>query len=329
MTATPPELLDWLTRGPRIEVDALVPLGGDASVRRYFRVSSGSNSYVVMLAPRDMPGLDAYRAIGERLIRIGLQAPRVLDLDPAAGFYLVTDLGDTHYLEQLDPGNADRLYTEAMDALLTMQAELGDLELAPYDYPMLMREMDIFREWYIERHLGLQFDKAQGALWQAAREQLAQHALAQPVTFVHRDYHSRNLLVTGKGTPGILDFQDAVRGPITYDLVSLLRDCYIAWPADRVHGWLTDFHRRLRARSMLPSDVDLDTFGRWFDAMGAQRHLKAVGIFARLHHRDGKPGYLGDIPRTMAYIRSVARRDPTLRMLDALLRQLPVEAPAA
>jgi hypothetical protein len=212
-----------------------------------------------------------------------------------------------------------------MGALVVLQAgsftQAAGKFLPDYDETLLQREMEIFREWYLGRHLGITLTTGQQAALDETFMLLARTALSQPRVWVHRDYHSRNLMVTDRNNPGILDFQDAVRGPVTYDLVSLLRDCYIAWPRERVEDWVKGYHD-LALQSGIPVGDDDNHFLRWFDLMGVQRHLKATGIFARLNHRDGKPGYLSDIPRTMGYVQAVGARYPELQALNALLREL-------
>jgi len=299
--------------------DELRPASGDASFRRYFRIGSAEGrSCVVMDAPPDKEPLDSFLDIGRRLRAAGLTAPEVLARDEAQGFLLLEDLGDCHYLDLLDDERADALYGDAMRAILSLQREVAADDLPPYDETLLRREMELFPEWFVSGLLGLRIDAAQRASWRQITELLLHSALEQPRAFVHRDYHSRNLMwLDDARNPGILDFQDAVLGPVTYDLVSLLRDCYIAWPRERVEGWVTDF---LAQAGHLP-ETDPQVFLRWFDRMGAQRHLKAIGIFARLSLRDGKHGYLRDIPRSLDYLTEVSTRDPALAGLAALLDQ--------
>lgn len=300
------------------------PASADASFRRYFRVTTGGNRFIVMDAPPDKEDLGPYVEVARRFGALGLNVPRVLDADRAQGLLLMTDLGERTYLPALDEGSVERLYGDALGALVVLQAGIfcDSSFLPPYDHALLLREMELFRAWYLGRHLGLTLDGGRGTQLTGVFEALAREALAQPQVWVHRDYHSRNLMVTDENNPGILDFQDAVRGPITYDLVSLLRDCYIAWPRARVEDWVKGYYDLAR-QSGLPAGDDEAAFLRWFDLMGVQRHLKASGIFARLCHRDGKPGYLKDIPRTLGYVREVAACYPALAPLARLLDQLP------
>jgi aminoglycoside/choline kinase family phosphotransferase len=266
----------------------------------------------------------SYVTIARHFHALGLNVPEVLEQDHERGFLLITDLGVQLYQESLNEQTVDRLYGDALGALIVLQAGTStttDKFLPDYDEALLLREMEIFREWYLGRHLGLRLSAGQNRVLDEVFAQLARSALAQPRVWVHRDYHSRNLMVTRLNNPGILDFQDAVLGPVTYDLVSLLRDCYISWPREQVEDWVKGYHE-LALQSGIPAGEDDAGFLRWFDLMGVQRHLKASGIFARLNHRDGKPGYLADIPRTLGYVHEVSARYPELQPLQALLREL-------
>lgn len=315
----------------------LRPASADASFRRYFRVTRGATTLIAMDAPPDKEDMGPYIRVAQMLADVGVNAPRVLERNEAEGFLLNTDLGARTYLAELEaePRVADRLYKDAIDALVQIQARGREhaTTLPPYDDALLRREIALFPEWFCARHLGLDTVRAN---LDGVYELLIAEALRQPRVFVHRDYHSRNLMV-GDGAryganPGILDFQDAVYGALTYDLVSLLRDCYIAWPLDRVLGWVRYFGERARVHGVPVPDSEA-TLLRWFDLMGVQRHLKAIGIFARLWHRDGKPGYLQDIPRTLGYVREVSSRYPELapllhwiddQVLPAMRQQAPV-----
>ena len=296
----------------------------DASFRRYFRVTLGQRSLIVMDAPPDQGGMRSYVTVARHFHAIGLNVPEVLEQDHERGFLLITDLGEQLYQGSLNEQTVERLYGDALGALIVLQAgtaTTADKFLPDYDEALLLCEMEIFREWYLGCHLGLRLSAGQNRVLDEVFTQLARSALAQPRVWVHRDYHSRNLMVTRLNNPGILDFQDAVLGPVTYDLVSLLRDCYISWPRERVEDWVKGYHE-LALQSGIPVGEDDARFLRWFDLMGAQRHLKASGIFARLNHRDGKPGYLADIPRTLGYVHEVSARYPELQPLQALLREL-------
>jgi aminoglycoside/choline kinase family phosphotransferase len=237
-----------------------------------------------------------------------LNVPMVLARNAQSGFLLLSDLGQRQYLDELvSDAAADRLYADALGALRVMQTADGALarDLPDYSHAVLMREMELMPEWFLGSHLGLQISASERAMLDRLFDSLARSALGQPATFVHRDYHSRNLLVTTDNNPGILDFQDAVRGPVTYDLVSLLKDCYVAWPAPRVRAWALQHREQLLARGFALRATEAE-FIQWFDLAGLQRHIKVLGIFARLYYRDGKSQYLKDLPRVLRYARDAA-----------------------
>lgn len=317
------QLAEWLHSVLGSAEFDMRPASADASFRRYFRVSRNGETWIAMDAPPDKEDLGPYVHVAGILGEVGVNAPRVLARDDAQGFLLNTDLGARTYLAELEAGgDAERLYGEAIAALVRMQAGAcrQSEQLPAYDEPLLRREMALFPDWFCGKHLGLDVGAADGMA--RSYDALVQEALAQPRVFVHRDYHSRNLMVSEGGrfgaNPGILDFQDAVHGPLTYDLVSLLRDCYIAWPIEQIHRWVASFAQQGRAAG-IPIPDDSKQLLRWFDFMGVQRHLKAIGIFARLWHRDGKPGYLKDIPRTLNYVKEVSARYSELQPLSALI----------
>lgn len=301
----------------------LRPASEDASFRRYFRVTSHGATHIVMDAPPARENLQPFIEVARRLHQLGLNVPEVLEQDLELGLLLLSDLGQQMYLPQLNESTVERLYGDALGALVVLQAGIfTDSRFLPeYDEALLRRELELFREWYLGRHLGLRLSVTQNALLDKAFTALVRSALAQPRVWVHRDYHSRNLMVTRANNPGILDFQDAVRGPATYDLVSLLRDCYVAWPLERIEEWALGY-QTLALQSGLPVCEDEAQFLREFDLMGVQRHLKATGIFARLNQRDGKPAYLNDIPRTLGYVVGVSGRHPALHGLHSLLMEL-------
>lgn len=313
-------LNNWLKHDLALPVDALTPASGDASFRRYFRAQCGEQSYIVMDAPPEKEECRPYIEIARAFHQLGLNVPEIIQADLQQGFLLLTDLGTRLYLAELNSDTVDRLYGDALGALITLQAcGPGACELPPYNRTLLLNEMELFREWLLQRHLGVEPDASQQQVLDEVFALLAESALEQPVVCVHRDYHSRNLMVTGRHNPGILDFQDAVMGPVTYDLVSLLRDCYIRWPRQQVQEWVYGYHD-LALQSGILREANERRFMRWFDLMGMQRHLKATGIFARLNHRDGKPGYLGDIPRTLGYVVEVCEQYSELESFHALLQ---------
>ena len=323
------QLTHWLQQQLASEDFTIEPASADASFRRYFRVSVQGNTHIAMDAPPDKEDSHPFVRIAGYLVAMQINAPRVLAENFTDGFFLLSDLGHKHYLAVLNPHNAGKLYGDAMQALLTMQQK-GAVYLRglpPYDHDLLLREMNLFRDWYLTTHLGMSLSAAQHAILDETCAFLAEQALAQPKVFVHRDYHSRNLMyLQAPGhNPGVLDFQDAVAGPLTYDLVSLLRDCYIEWPRAQVQDWVKEYHGKLHDAGLFRA-VSLEQFIRWFDLMGIQRQLKASGIFARLNHRDGKPGYLNDIPRTLGYILQVAPDYPQLHAFLALLDELAIPA---
>jgi aminoglycoside/choline kinase family phosphotransferase len=254
---------------------------------------------------------------------MGLNAPRIIEADLERGFLLLSDLGTEQYLERLKaaPEDAGLLYGDAIDALATMQSRGAAYQavLPPYDTDLLELELSLFHDWLCGTHLDIQFSSDEEEQWQNTCSVLVRNALDQPQVFVHRDYHSRNLMVTSNNNPGILDFQDSVEGAFTYDLVSLLKDCYIRWPASRVREWAEQFYAGLAVDTQ--AQVGIEQFIRYFELMGVQRQLKAAGIFARLNHRDGKPGYLGDIPRTLSYIVELESRYDELAFLIDLIRE--------
>jgi hypothetical protein len=274
-----------------------------------------------MDAPPPNENCRPFVTIAGYLASMGLNVPQILGADFAAGFVLMTDLGSTQYLDALtnEPACADELYAEAINALVLLQNNgvAYQARLPDYDAAFIELELKIFRDWLCERHLGVKFSAVDEQHWQDCCARLAASALEQQRVFMHRDFHSRNLMLTAENNPGILDFQDAVQGPLTYDIVSLLKDCYIEWPGDRVRQWALGFYEQLVASRK--SALSADRFMRQFDLMGMQRHLKAAGIFARLLHRDGKAGYLKDIPRTLAYIADTAGQYPELGFLAELV----------
>ncbi|HEX5278186.1 MAG TPA: phosphotransferase [Fluviicoccus sp.] len=295
----------WVrTHTPFTPAAALDIVSGDASFRRYFRLQHGQGSLICVDAPPDKENSRPFVAIARALFAHQVHVPEVLAVDFEQGFMLLSDLGDTLLRPCLNDDSVDELYGQAMDELLHLltSPQPNDYPLPPYDHARLMTEMSLFRDWFLGRYLALELTAEETVLVDGVCDRIAHAVLAQPIVFVHRDYHSRNLMVLPTGRLGVIDFQDAVTGPITYDLVSLLRDAYVEWPSDRVNGWVEAFRRKLLAAGQITAEVDTAAFQAWFDWMGAQRHLKVLGIFARLSLRDGKHSYLNDIPLVFKYL---------------------------
>ena len=304
---------------------ALAPASADASFRRYFRVSydgAAVRTAIAMDAPPEREDCRPFVHVAGLLERAGLNAPRVLAQDLEQGFLLLTDLGTTTYLAALERerATADSLFGEATDALVKWQLASRRGELPDYDAALLRRELELFPEWYLGRHLGVALSPADREVIERAFALIIGANLAQPKVFVHRDYMPRNLMISDPN-PGILDFQDAVYGPITYDIASLVKDAFISWEEERALDWTIRYWEKAR-RARLPVDADFAAFWRDCEWMGLQRHLKVAGIFARLAYRDGKRQYLDDTPRFIGYIRPVLARHRALGALAALLDRL-------
>ena len=311
----------WLSGALSGESFVLTPASEDASFRRYFRATlAPGRSYVVMDAPPDKEDCRPFVHVARLLEQAGVHAPAVHAQDLSQGFLLLSDLGTRTYLDELNAANAEALFADARRALVRWQLATRAGELPPYDEALLRREMQLFPDWYVARHLGRELSQPQKEALAQVFSVLAASALAQPTVYVHRDYMPRNLMVC-EPNPGVLDFQDAVLGPITYDVVSLTRDAFLSWDEERVLDWTVRYWESARAAG-LPVDADFGEFWRAFEWMGLQRHLKVLGIFARINYRDGKPKYLADTPRFVGYARSVARRyaalAPLIRLLDEL-----------
>ena len=317
------ELQRWAEGIDAISGADLTPASGDASFRRYFRLRKDTESFIVMDAPPGKEDCLPFIRVAGYLEAMQLNAPRIMEADLDKGFLLLTDLGSTQYLDRLnaDRSSAGELYDDALAALAVMQSRGGAFQshLPPYDDALLRIEVSLFHDWLCGTHLQIEFNDDDETEWQSLCDLLVSNALDQPQVFVHRDYHSRNLMATSDNNPGILDIQDAVEGPLTYDLVSLLKDCYIQWPSEQVCQRVSDYHSQLDA-SLLGS-IDQAGFLRYFELMGVQRHIKAAGIFARLNHRDGKPGYMRDVPRALSYIVELLPRYDELGFLVELINK--------
>ena len=312
--------LSW-TRQVLVDTNLeLESASADASFRSYWRTQHAGRSWIVMDSPPVQEDPAPWVAIGARLADAGLHVPEVHAHDLDQGFLLIEDLGSQLYLTALNDDTVDKLYAEAMDALLIMQRDTDVAGLPPYDGEFLTFELTIMVEWFLGKHLGCELSPAKSDVIDEAFATLTESALEQPRCFVHRDFHSRNLLITNSNNPGIIDFQGALNGPITYDLASLLRDCYIVWPSERVDTWAESYRQRLLSAGLISADIDSARFQRWFDLIGLQRHIKVLGIFCRLYYRDGKSGYLDDLPRVYAYVLGVAARYPELAAFITLLK---------
>ncbi|WP_421523765.1 aminoglycoside phosphotransferase family protein [Pseudomonas yamanorum] len=302
----------------------LTAASSDASFRRYFRWEGGGRSFVVMDAPPPQENCKPFVDIAHFLGQSRINVPKIYAQDLIRGFLLLNDLGKKTYLDVIDEQNADQLFADAIDALLAFQQLPIEAPLPSYDVALLRRELELFPEWYVRRELGIEFDAGQLALWQRVSQHLIDSALAQPKVLVHRDYMPRNLMIS-KPNPGVLDFQDAVYGPVTYDITCLFKDAFLSWPKARVREWQRGYWLRAGALG-IPVQSDFEAFLRASDLMGVQRHLKVIGIFARICHRDGKPRYLADVPRFFAYIEAVLADRPELSDLGELLASLRAEA---
>lgn len=324
------QLKQWLATisSPSTLTESIRPASSDASFRRYFRVDGAEGaSYIVMDAPPPQEDVRPFVHVAEVFGQTGVSVPSVLAQDVERGFLLLSDLGSTTYLQQLNHDTAHKLYLDAIDALVLIQTQSRPDVLPEYDRALLHRELMLFPDWYIGKHLGVTLSDKQTETLNKIFDTLLANNLAQAQVYVHRDYHSRNLMVMEQGNPGILDFQDAVYGPITYDLVSLLRDAYVQWDEEMVLDWAIRYWERAK-RAGLPVNPDVDAFYRDFEFMGLQRHLKVLGIFARLYHRDGKDAYLKDLPLVMEYTRKAAGRYNALAPLIKLLDELEDKAPS-
>jgi len=296
---------DWLTSALGLPVRALEPASSDASFRRYFRAFAGAHTYIVMDAPPGKEDVRPYLRVGALLEGIGVHVPHVHASDPERGLVLLEDLGTSAYLARLLAGeDPEKLYGDALAtlSLIQVRGRAAAAALAPYGRAELAREMALMPEWFLARHLALRLTPQESGLLERSFEFLISEALAQPAVFVHRDYHARNLMYMSARNPGVIDFQDALRGPLGYDLVSLLKDCYIAWPRARGVEWVQRYRAQLLAAGG-EGGQSAAQFLRWFDLIGVQRHVKVLGIFCRLWYRDGKSGYLPDLPRTLDYVR--------------------------
>lgn len=291
----------------------------DASFRRYFRIFNNGETTIAMDAPPEKEDCAPFLDITQRLLDADVHAPKIIRQDLEQGFLLLEDLGSKPYLDDLDTELADKLYGDAMQALLKIQ-KANTQKLPEYDADFLMMEMQFMPEWFLQTHLQISPNQEQQNIINDCLNSIVKKLTVQPQVFVHRDYHSRNLMILEKDNPGVIDYQDAMLGPITYDLVSLLRDCYIQWPNDQVEAWVLSFKKMLENEGSL-SNISDESFIEWFDYMGLQRHIKVLGIFARLNHRDGKSNYLNDLPLTLEYTMQIAQKYEDTKPLFDLFNQ--------
>ncbi|RFP11264.1 MULTISPECIES: aminoglycoside phosphotransferase family protein [unclassified Duganella] len=327
------QLTAWLATLNVVDVASARPASADASFRRYFRVdvlpdqqAALGATLVVMDAPPERENVLAFVKLDEMLTHAGVSVPRIVATDYERGFLLMSDLGVTTYLQVLDHDNASTMYAEALEALVKFQLTSQPGVLPEYDRAFMLREMNLFPEWYIGQHLKATLTDKQAAELQAVFDAILANVTAQQQVYVHRDFHSRNLMWMDAGNPGVLDFQDALYGPMTYDLASLLRDAYVQWDEELVLDWAIRYWQHAKSLG-LPVSQDIDAFYQDFEYAGLQRHLKILGLFCRLNYRDGKAQYLNDLPTVMDYVRKTASRYKDLRPLVRLLDQLEDKQP--
>lgn len=309
-------LIQWLSSLYSSNIK-LISVSGDASFRKYYRFNYTGQSLIVMDSSPELENNQPFIDVSGLLKEYALHVPHILHQDMEQGFFVISDLGDRLLLDELNADSVDHFYPLAFEEIIKLHT-VDTKSLPKYDSALLQREMQLFSDWYLTKHKNINLSAQAQTSLSNTYELLEQNALDQPQVFVHRDYHSRNLMIVDEHTLGIIDYQDAVLGPITYDLVSLLRDCYIDWPPTKIEEWLQLFLSKLPAEQQ----VDFAQFSRWFDLMGVQRHLKAVGIFCRLNYRDNKPAYLNDIPRTMNYLLQVSKQYDELQPLHQLLSSI-------
>lgn len=325
------EIHSWLENELHLQINSFEPASSDASFRRYFRVTHQLGQHIVMDAPPERENIIPFIDVAGLFAKSGVHVPKILQQNLEQGFLLLEDFGSECFLDKLDSNSAHQLYQSALDSLFKLQTstDIKNCLLPAYDEALLSRELGIFEDWFIQKFMNVLLTVDDRSVINETWSALIESALDQPKVCVHRDYHSRNLMYLKSDSPGILDFQDAVIGPVTYDLASLLRDCYISWPENLIEQWVTEYFNRLQEADLIHSSRG--QFQRWFDLMGLQRHLKAIGIFARLQLRDCKPNYLQDIPRTMDYVTGICSQYPELSAFHQFLnhRILPVNHLAA
>lgn len=326
-------LTDWLAALNIVQVDSRRPASSDASFRRYFRLdvvpalrAKLGETLIAMDAPPERENVPAFIHVQGLLLAAGVTVPAIVAQDVPNGFLLLSDLGTTTYLQRLSIDNAPFMYSDAVDALIKFQLHSAPDVLPDYDRAFIERELNLFPEWFIGKHLGMTMSAVQQAQLDRVFEAIISRCLAQPQVFMHRDFHSRNLMFLEQGNPGVLDFQDAVFGPVTYDLGSLLRDAYVQWDEEIVLDWVVRYWQAAK-KVGLPVNPDIDAFYMDFEFMALQRHLKILGIFCRLNYRDGKTNYLGDLPTVLDYVRKTCNRYPVLKPLARLIDSFEDKAP--
>ena len=314
-------LQNWLTEILGTSAFNLKPASEDASFRTYHRLFLKNKTFIVMDAPPEQENCKAFIKITKKLRACDVNVPIIHNVNIEQGFLLLSDLGNDLYLNKLNKSSIYELYSDALSTLVSIQVLVNVGGVDEYDKSLLISEMNLFREWLIEKHLNIKLSDSQVKILTTLFDLLVNNALQQPKVFVHRDFHSRNLMVTKENNPGVIDYQDAVYGPISYDLVSILKDCYIKWPKEEIDKWV-DFYLNKLYEEKAQYRINRDEFVRWFDLMGVQRHLKASGIFARLSHRDGKHNFLEDIPRTLSYILDLKETYEELQPICIILEEL-------
>lgn len=309
-------IIHWLNNTLKLDIEQFEPASSDASFRRYFRVTHQQKQKIVMDAPPEKENTEPFIRIATLLKQAGVNVPTIYQQDLQQGFLLLEDFGSSSFLDQLNTHTADSIYQSAFNSLATLQSQVdtSNCQLPLYDEALLKQEISLFYDWFLTKQLKLSIPEQ---IKNTIDKQLVKSALEQPQVCVHRDFHSRNLMFLAENSPGVIDFQDAVIGPITYDLVSLLRDCYISWPDEKIELWVARFFNQIKELGL--TDTSLETFTRWFDLMGLQRHLKVLGIFTRLHLRDGKSNYLNDIPLTLDYVCQICAKYPELEAFNSYL----------
>ena len=314
-------LQNWLTEILGTSAFNLKPASEDASFRTYHRLFLKNKTFIVMDAPPEQENCKVFIKITKKLRACDVNVPIIHNVNIEQGFLLLSDLGNDLYLNKLNKSSIYELYSDALSTLVAIQVLVNVGGVDEYDKSLLISEMNLFREWLIEKHLNIKLSDSQVKILTTLFDLLVNNALQQPKVFVHRDFHSRNLMVTKENNPGVIDYQDAVYGPISYDLVSILKDCYIKWPKEEIDKWV-DFYLNKLYEEKAQYRINRDEFVRWFDLMGVQRHLKASGIFARLSHRDGKHNFLEDIPRTLSYILDLKETYEELQSICIILEEL-------